>query len=155
VCLLIDASVLGGLFVPSPPTEFAPLLRWLWSDEGRCVLGGRLRVEWTRVEAARAAAVELDRAGRLWRADEAVVEKETQWAAGHPALRSNDPHVIGLGRATGARVLATADAALMADWKDPKLLPVPRGKVYREAASVSALGHSRNCPFTAGRKGRR
>lgn len=54
-------------------------------------------------------------------------------------LRSNDPHILALARASGARLLYTADKDLIADFKNPRIVSRPRGKVYSGAANARLL----------------
>jgi hypothetical protein len=55
--------------------------------------------------------------------------------------RSNDPHVLKLAIASGARVLATSYRALMADFKNPKIIKKARGRIYS--------GHTSSCGVKA------
>ena len=48
-------------------------------------------------------------------------------------LTSDDPHVIALALASGARVLFTDDQLLMDDFTNASLLSRPRGSIYRYA----------------------
>lgn len=155
VCLIIDANRLSLVFGTPPGPAFRPLRDWLYGPTGRCVLGGKLKTEWNAVGDARKAADELYRAGKLHLADDARVAEETSWAEGSGRMRSDDPHVIGLGRVTGARVLTTAEHGLIADWKDATLIQRPKGKVYVDGRSAGVLGHSAGCPWPKrGKKGR-
>ena len=57
-------------------------------------------------------------------------------------IRSDDPHVLALARATGVRLLYTGDADLIADFKDKAFLDRPRGKIYSGAANANLLTKS-------------
>ena len=46
---------------------------------------------------------------------------------------SNDQHVLALALVSGARLLYTNDAALIADFKNRQIVANPRGKVYTTA----------------------
>ena len=47
--------------------------------------------------------------------------------------RSDDEHLLALALVTGARLLYTNDAALIADFKNREIVANPRGKVYTTA----------------------
>ena len=57
-------------------------------------------------------------------------------------LQSDDSHVIALARASGARLLYTGDTALIADFKDKRLIDKPRGRIYSGAANSDLLTRS-------------
>jgi hypothetical protein len=61
-------------------------------------------------------------------------------------LRSNDPHVIALARASGARTLCSRDRELHKDFKNPALVNDPRGSVYQSPSHRHLLGHTSGCP---------
>ena len=48
---------------------------------------------------------------------------------------SDDEHVLALALVSGARLVYTNDAALMADFKDREIVSNPRGKVYTTAVN--------------------
>ena len=82
-------------------------------------------------------------------ADRFAADERSLWA--DPDLRSDDPHVLALARATGARLLHTGDRDLMADFKNKKFLAQPRGKVYSTAANARLLAATR-CATRSGRR---
>jgi hypothetical protein len=47
-------------------------------------------------------------------------------------LQSDDPHVLALALAGGARLIYTRDQALINDFTNPHVLTAPRGKCYRD-----------------------
>jgi len=53
--------------------------------------------------------------------------------------KSNDAHVIALARAAKARVLVSDDRDLFRDFKNPRLLNNPRGKVYQRRQHAKLL----------------
>ena len=53
--------------------------------------------------------------------------------------QSNDEHMLALALASGARLLYTADQALINDFTDHRIVNEPRGKVYKRAANAALL----------------
>lgn len=54
-------------------------------------------------------------------------------------IRSDDPHVLALARIGCARVLCTDDEALSQDFRDERIIPKPKGKIYKSDSSRSVL----------------
>jgi hypothetical protein len=73
----------------------------------------------------------FDRAGIAKKVADANVALERQRMEGLASLRSDDPHIIALARASGSRVLCSSDGALGADFKDKSFVDKPRGKVFK------------------------
>lgn len=57
-------------------------------------------------------------------------------------LRSDDPHVLALARASGARLLYSNDRNLHDDFRDTQIVPRPKGKVYSSARNKDLLNRS-------------
>ena len=57
-------------------------------------------------------------------------------------MKSNDPHILALARASGARLVYTGDGKLIADFKNKRLIDGPRGKIYTGASNVRLLNRS-------------
>jgi hypothetical protein len=81
----------------------------------------------------------LDRAGRAQKWPDSAVDTEAAKIKAKGQLTSNDEHVLGLGVISGARVLCTQDAALIADWKNPSIINNPRGSVFSKSSHLSLL----------------
>lgn len=139
MCLIVDANRLGVFLADPATTDAAPIRRWIDRGHGRIVYstGGTFAREITGrtrdrlavyVRAGRAQLVPADR----FADDERALREDAD-------LRSDDPHVLALARATGARVLYTGDAALMADFKNRKFIRPRGGKVYSRAANKRIL----------------
>ena len=62
-----------------------------------------------------------------------AVNARTEKLRQRDMCRSNDEHVLALALVSGARLLYTNDAALIADFKDREIVVNPRGKVYTTA----------------------
>lgn len=61
-------------------------------------------------------------------------------------VESNDAHIIALAVVSGARTLYSRDEVLHEDFKNPRLIDNPRGKVYQSAAKhIKLLEHTISC----------
>ncbi len=144
MCIIVDANKLGE-FLPNPPSDDAmPIHHWLSRRTGGGVLvystGGKFDSELGRK--ARTKLADYARAGRarLVPADRFSDDADRLRTSGQ--LRSDDPHVLALARASGARLVYTGDKNLMADFNNPHLIRGPRGKVYSSASNAKLLTRS-------------
>ena len=140
MCLIVDTN-----FKTRVPFEEWTCRTWLWNTpRARLVVGGLLLEELAQDHDIRKFLAELDRAGRLRKFDRQEIE-----SAGKKVkvrLRSNDPHVIGLALASGARTLATFDAALRADFNDKRVIDNPRGAIFQNLPQHrKLLRHTKSC----------
>lgn len=141
MCIIVDANVAAQVFAEPPHDDFVPVMRWLLVGNGRLVYGGHLARELERVNLAARTLAQLKRAGRTFRPDDQLVDTEAELVRQTGLCRSNDQHVVGLARVSGARTLCTYDKTLMEDFKNPKLLPRPRGSIYSRPEHTSLLKH--------------
>lgn len=140
MCIIVDANRLGGFLAEEPHADAAPIRRWLDRGAGSLVYstGGKFAKE-LGGKALRKLA-DYSRAGRARSVDATrLAEQEAELKASGKQLRSDDPHVLALARASGARLLYTADSDLIEDFKDRRLVRNPRGKVYSGAANADLL----------------
>lgn len=147
MCIIVDANLAGRFFSSDPPTEYRPAREWLDNPRkgGRVVYGGKLAAELARVNAARRYLLALQRAGRARFIASGATDKEEARIRELGICRSNDPHVIALARLSGARTLCTYDRALIADFKDARLVQSPRGKVFSAPEQTHLLRHTSSC----------
>ena len=150
MCVIIEANTAPRVFAQQPDPDFAPLLRWLLRGDGKLVTGGTNQAELFNVGRARAAIVELSRAGRTAIFPDSQIENEQTQIERRLTLRSDDPHIIALGRVSRTRTLCTEDRDLMADFTDRRLIANPRGKIYRNASHRALLRHTPGCPGSRG-----
>ena len=137
--MIIDANRLG-LFLADPVhPDAAPVRRWLDEQGGRIVYstGGKFADE--VVGRARTKLLDYSRAGKAVYVSPKHFERDAGALAPH--IRSDDPHVLALARATGVRLLYTGDGALIDDFKDRRFIQ-PRGRVYSRAANARLLTRS-------------
>ena len=133
---IVDANVVGEMFSGDSSDAGPKLLEWIEHGHGRLTYGGKNRDELRKNETFRDWSDNAVRYDRLRRVDDGVVGDETKRLIHEKAngskvtYRSDDPHVIALARAGGARLLFTNDAKLQRDFRNRELIHDPRGKVY-------------------------
>ena len=137
MCIVIDTNKLGEFFDTPASKNAAPIHKWL-SGRGLLVFGvggcfGEIG------PGLRRRLRDLVQAGRARPVPAAKLDEDVRALQGTGQLRSNDPHILALARASGARVLYTADRDLIVDFKNPHLVGHPRGKVYSGAANARLL----------------
>jgi len=123
---------------------------WLLGAKGdpRLVAAGKLLKELARLDSVRRLLAQLNRAGRLRSADAERLRHEEARLRDGRRCRSNDVHVLALEVVSGARTLATFDAALSDDFKNADLINRPRGNIYRDPENHGHL--LRHTPTSCG-----
>ena len=130
MCAIVDANVANEVFGDARTPAGKGFLDWLSSPGGRLVVGGKLRSEMRRDRRfARWLKTNLQY-GRARSVPDRVVEDRENELGRTNVCTSNDVHVLALALVSGARLLYTNDAALIADFKNPAVIANPRGKVY-------------------------
>ena len=145
MCLIIDANLASEIFAGDSNPDFLPVIRWLLSENGLMVYGGKNFDELKKINRATAFIRELNRLGRADIYQPSEIDEEENVVMKLKLMRSDDPHVIALARVSGARVVCTNDVALIADFKNVGLVPSPKGKIYRGRQHKALLGHCRGC----------
>lgn len=130
MCMIVDTNRLGDFLAKPETPDAAPIHRWLRRGWGNLAfsMGGAFADELYR--AAKSRLLEYSRAGQATRFPDEQVEDEARRLKSEGVVRSNDAHVLALAKVSGARLLYSGDADLMADFKDGKILGKPRGKIY-------------------------
>ena len=141
MCIIVDANRLGTFLGDPPNEEAAPIRHWLERTRrpGTIVYstGGGFKKELGNKAREKLEAYVRAGRARIVPADQFKDDEEHLRASSDP--RSDDPHVLALARASGARLLYTGDGDLMRDFKNPKLIRQPRGKIYSGAANANLL----------------
>ena len=137
MCIIVDANRMGAFLADPPEEDAAPVRRWIDTGGGSVVYstGGKFAEE---IQGrARQRLLRYSQAGRARLVPEDRFIDDQNTLEGQ--IRSDDPHVLALARATGVRLLYTGDADLIADFKDKAFLDKPRGKIYSGAANTNLL----------------
>ena len=143
MCIIIDANKMGVFLSEPPNADVVPIHDWLMKKEGKIIYstGGKFAKEISG--RARERLTVYARSGMAIRVDAQDFRRDESSLA--PKIRSDDPHVLALARASGARRLYTDDAKLMDDFTDKRFIDGPRGKVYRRAAHAKTLLTKKTC----------
>lgn len=137
MCVIIDASVAADAFAVPPTFDAQYVIKWI-EKGGTVVYGGKLTQELYQINSARKLLAQYVRAGRAKTIANAAIDAEVaKVVATGPA--SNDTHILGLARASGARLLYSRDELLIQDFKDRRFISSPKGKVYKSAGNRDLL----------------
>lgn len=141
MCIIVDANKLGTFLADSPDADSEPIHRWLGHRNAKGVLvystGGKFGAE-LGLQARKKLFVYVQ-AGKAHLIPPHRFADDADQLQASGKLRSDDPHVLALARASGARLLYTADGDLIADFKDRDLIDSPRGKIYSNAGNSDLL----------------
>lgn len=143
MCIIIDANC-GSDFNPISK-DAIPVYEWL-TRGGRMASGGKLKVELLKC-GFRKLYAQLRLAGRIVEYAEQRLSEEVDNIEKGAKLKSNDIHIIALARVSGARLLFSRDGALHKDFRNPKIIAAPRGKVYQrnKPAHTRLLARAPEC----------
>lgn len=134
MCLIIDVNVAHKILLANDDPDFKDVHECLFTGKmphARMAYGGKLAREYLNNHKIRRVLVELDRAGRAWKVDDSLIEREIEWVVTSGLCQSDDEHIIGLARVSGVRLLCSHDQSLHIDFTNKALLDKPRGKVYQ------------------------
>lgn len=142
--MIIDANRLGKFLADPPDEDTLPIRNWLHRRVGAGMLVYSTGEDFESELGAKARTRLADyaRAGRARFVPADRFKKDQDKLRASDQLRSDDPHVLALARASGARLLYTGDDNLKADFKNHHLIRSPRGKIYSGAANADLLTSS-------------
>ena len=142
MCIIVDTNKLGAFLADPADEDSRPIRKWLDGGAGSLVYstGGKFKKEIQGRNKAKLA--EYARAGRAKLVPESMFADDERSLKTRPDLRSDDPHVLALARAAGARLLYTGDRKLISDFRNKKFIDQPRGKVYSGAHNAALLTRS-------------
>ncbi len=145
MCAIVDKNVVGLVFSDHRGRSEAArkFLEYIDSGKLRLVVGGRLAEELARSSMFRSWLAEAVQSGTASFIPTQKVDEVEQRLIQEGKFKSDDPHVLALARVAGARLLYTHDDALTEDFKNPALIPEPRGKVYRTSSTARVGKHHR------------
>ena len=139
MCIIVDANRLGNFLAEPADKDAAPIREWL-NRKGGSILystGGEFAQELGKK--AKTKLQNYSRAGKAKLFPASKFEQDLRDLQAQGGLRSNDPHILALARASGARLLYTRDRDLITDFKDRRFIDKPRGKIYSGAANANLL----------------
>jgi len=134
MCIIVDANVFHRVLRSADDPDYYPVQHAIFGKHSgvqRLILGGTVCAEELKKdEVASRIVLRLDQMGRVQLVSSSSVDAEAATLASQALCKSNDHHVIALARIAGARILCSADGALVADFKNKALIDNPRGRVY-------------------------
>lgn len=147
MCLIIDANQLVDFLRNTHPEKHGKLRIAVFGAPRRAaiVLGGKLAREYLAITNARAILLEMERNGQIRRARDEDVDAEQQSIEKAGRLSSDDPHVLGLAKVSGSRLLVSDDKRLCEDFKNSSILN-PAGNIYTSHHHDRLIDkHCRSC----------
>ena len=129
MCAIIDANVVGEVFGSERTEAGKKFLDWIDKGSGRLICGGKLREELNRISPGfKKWARDALNYGKIKNINEGEVRTRMAEIQ-KKSIRSNDPHILALALASGARLLYSNDKKLHKDFKNPALID-PVGSIY-------------------------
>jgi len=113
MCIIVDKNIFSGVFDPnSPDIEFKPVHNWIFSGNGKVVLGGaKYREELQQSQKYHKILIELGRMRRTIEVpDDEVDLIEARIKQLIPHSDFDDPHLIAIVIASGCRLICTRDS---------------------------------------------
>ena len=127
---ILDANVAHEVFGgPNRPEAGEQFFDQINRGEGVLVAGGKLLRE-LLVTSVRKSIDEAFRSGRMKKISDQKVDTLTKDLQDKKEFKSDDPHVLALAQASGARLLYSNDGDLREDFGNKELIDRPRGKIY-------------------------
>ena len=130
MCAIVDNNVASEVFGRNPPAAGKHFRRWLGGRNGRLAVGGRLLEELRGNSDFREWFQQNELSGQLLQVSAEEVDQQERRIKRTGLCASDDEHVLALALVSGARLIYTNDAALIADFKNRGIVANPRGKVY-------------------------
>lgn len=131
---IVDASVANEVFGSNRTEAGEQFFNWIATGKGVLMIGGKILQEFNKTSYKRREIKKWIRqailAGNVREVQELKVNALTASLWDNREFKSNDPHVLALAQASGARLLYSNDKTLQRDFKNKRLIDQPRGKVY-------------------------
>ncbi len=139
MCIIIDTNKLDNFLADPADSDSRPIHNWINRGKGRVVYStGHKFAEELQEKAKAKLKVLSDRGLARLMPDDEVSHVAHKLSLNHQ-VKSNDTHVLALAKISGARLLYTRDSKLIGDFKNPRLINNPRGKVYSTAKNSRLL----------------
>ena len=146
MCAIVDANVGHEVFDTGRQTEAGRFFyNWLMRPHGGIlVAGGGLLQELNRSEPFRRFFGERLLANRARRIPNEPIAAAEQEIRSQGIGDSNDEHILALAQVSGARLLFTNDRALQDDFRNPRIVPGTRGRIYTTVQHIDVRRTHRN-----------
>ena len=126
---ILDRNVAPQVFGPDRTEAGKNFFDWINTGAGRLVVGGKLVKELASTKAGEWVKQAI-LSKRVKIPDQTKISMLTSRLRDEGGFKSDDPHILALAQASGARLLYPNDKNLQQDFKNKKLIDQPRGKVY-------------------------
>ena len=132
MCAIVDTNVYHEVFSTGSQSDAGKYFYdWLMRRNGGTIVsGGEHLRELNRIADFKRVFGERLQAGRARRIPDEAVDSETDRLRSEGTCSSNDEHVLGLARVSGARLLFTNDRDLQDDFGNRQIVRGTRGRVY-------------------------
>ena len=138
--LIVDANCAPRTLCPKPDPDYEPVLAAVMMGKRKIAIGGsKQKLEYQKLTAVWKFLRTLEQAGRAKLISDSQVDDEELHVTQNIMIASDDPHILGLARVSGARLLCSHDQALHADFCNASIISNPRGKVYQNASHSNLL----------------
>ena len=137
MCMILDSSQWGNFLRKKPDMD--PAHNWIDRQSGKIITSKHPKIQQEQEPLIKKWQAQRKRAGRedsiLWIAERKVEDAQNQklkeiLQKSKQSLKSkNDPHILALALASGAKLLATLDQDLIKDWTNKKIIG---GKIYKK-----------------------
>jgi predicted nucleic acid-binding protein len=147
MCVIVDVNVAARVLLRPDDPDFAPVsLRLIGKSKRALILvyGGRLLDEYKRHRALIRLLAVLDRNGRAVQRSAIEIDVAERKLQHDGNCVSNDLHILALAVISGTRLLVSHDHDLHQDFKNPKILSNPRGRIYQNRNHLPILQRT-NC----------
>jgi hypothetical protein len=142
MCVIVDVNVAARVLLRSDDQDFAPVsLRLIGKSKRSLILvyGGRLLDEYKRHHALIRILAVLDRNGRAIQRSAIEIQVAERKLRLDGNCVSNDLHILALATISGTRLLVSLDQDLHQDFKNPRVLNGPRGRIYQNRNHLPVL----------------
>ena len=145
MCAIVDVSAAFEVFGSRQTDAGRKFRDWLDNGSGQLVVGGKVLKELKQNGNFRRWFQEARRSSGRVRQFRAATVREQEERLDRGLMRSNDQHVVALALVSGARLLYTNDQDLIDDFKNPKIVARPHGKIYttKESNGEITAAHKR------------
>ena len=138
MCIIIDTNKMPAFLNDPSSEDMEPIHTWLSKRGGSFVYttygayGEELKTVKDRLSV-------YVRNGHAHLVDKSKIIPEENKLQTIKIHKSNDIHILALGRASGARLLYTSDRDLIDDFKKREIINQPRGNIYSSAKNKDLL----------------
>ena len=131
MCMIIDANRLKVFLRQPDNDDMVPIHKWL-ERNGKIVYstGDKLSTEIPKFDRQRLQEY-VRNTNAIFIPDNVVAEEAQNLRESELPIKSDDQHVLALARLSKVRLLFSYDQDLQVDFKNTKIVPSPKGRIYK------------------------